>query len=115
MTPRNRLKFLTAVAALTVVGLAAANNPASAAERPTHLGPVGPSEPILATVGNKRLIAFYVPDSGRCSINVVLFDAAPAEAPDSSARCGSICGRERCSTSTRPSRSRSIFAAVTTP
>jgi hypothetical protein len=54
--------------------------------RSTHLGPVGPSEPILATVGNKRLIAFYVPDSGRCSINVVLFNAAPAEAPASSAR-----------------------------
>ncbi|MGA7373089.1 MAG: hypothetical protein WBW37_10805, partial [Methyloceanibacter sp.] len=26
---------------------------------------VGPSEPILATFGDKRLIAFYVPDSGR--------------------------------------------------
>jgi hypothetical protein len=86
MTPRNGLKLLTAAVALTIVGLAAANKPASADERPTHLGPVGPGEPILATVGNKRLIAFYVPDSGRCSINVVLFDAAPAEAPSSSAR-----------------------------
>ncbi|HEV3241641.1 MAG TPA: hypothetical protein VGY14_00015 [Methyloceanibacter sp.] len=86
MTPRTRLKLLTAAAALSLVGLAAANNPVSGEERTTHLGPVGPNEPILATVGNKRLIAFYVPDSGRCSINAVVFDVAPADAPYSSAR-----------------------------
>jgi len=48
-----------------------------------NLGPVGPSEPIL---GNKRSIAFYLPDSGQCSISAAVFDAAPCEAPYSSAR-----------------------------
>ena len=33
---------------------------------PTNFGPVGPNEPILTNVGTKRVIAFYVPDSGRC-------------------------------------------------
>jgi hypothetical protein len=69
-----------------VAALLAASTPASAEESRQNLGPVGPNEPILATVGNKRLIAFYVPDSGRCSINAVVFDVAPPEALYSSAR-----------------------------
>jgi hypothetical protein len=43
-------------------------------------GPVGPNERILTTFGNKRLIAFYVPDSGRSSIKRdcgVRFSALP--------------------------------------
>src|SRR6476646_7552675 len=47
---------------------------------------LGPNEPILTTFGDKRLIAFYVPDSGRCSINAVVFDAASADASNSPAR-----------------------------
>ena len=69
-----------------VTALLAANTPVSAEEPRQHLGPVGPNEPILATFGNKRLIAFYVLDSGRCSINAVVFDAASAEASNSPAR-----------------------------
>ncbi|MGC2340262.1 MAG: hypothetical protein WA453_01495 [Methyloceanibacter sp.] len=77
----SKLAFAGAVAALL-----AASTPVSAEEPRQHLGPVGPSEPILATFGDKRLIAFYVPDSGRCSINAVVFDAASAEASNSPAR-----------------------------
>ena len=69
-----------------VAALLAASTPASAEEPRQNLGPVGPNEPILATFGNKRLIAFYVPDSGRCSINAVVFDTASAEASNSPAR-----------------------------
>ena len=69
-----------------VAALLAASTPASAEESRQNLRPVGPYESILATIGNKRLIAFYVPDSGRCSINAVVFDVAPPEAPYSSAR-----------------------------
>jgi hypothetical protein len=69
-----------------VTALLAASTPVRAEEPRQHLGPVGPNEPILATFGNKRLIAFYVPDSGRCSINAVVFDAASAEASNSPAR-----------------------------
>jgi hypothetical protein len=69
-----------------VTAFLTASTPVSAQELRQNLGPVGPNEPILATVGNKRLVAFYVPDSGRCSINAVVFDVAPSDAPYSSAR-----------------------------
>jgi hypothetical protein len=45
-----------------------------------HLGPVGPYEPILAKAGSKRVVAFYLPDSGRCEFDAVVWDKADAEA-----------------------------------
>ena len=50
-----------------------------------NLGPVGPHEPILTSVGSKRVIAFYEPGGGHCSINVVVWDRAD-ESGDSAAR-----------------------------
>jgi len=41
-----------------------------------NLGPVGPHEPILATVGNKRVIAFYEPRSGQCGMHVVVWNSS---------------------------------------
>ncbi|MGB2931865.1 MAG: hypothetical protein WBE08_08280 [Methyloceanibacter sp.] len=76
--------FAAAVAALATLALAA--GPAGAEEPMTQVGPVGPYEPILTTLGSKRLIAFYVPDSGRCAINAVVFDSASADAPYSASR-----------------------------
>ena len=81
----SRTQFVT-LAAASVLAAFAAILPAGAVEPLTNLGPVGPYEPILAAFGSKRLIAFYVPDSGRCSINAVVFDAAPSDAPYSSSR-----------------------------
>ena len=43
-----------------------------------NLGPVGPHEPILTTVGNKRVIAFYEPDNGQCAVHAVVFDKTDA-------------------------------------
>ncbi|MGH6826648.1 hypothetical protein [Methyloceanibacter sp.] len=85
MTPRIQLKLFTAAAALTLAGFAA-GSPAAAQEPLTRAGPVGPYEPILASVGSKRLIAFFVPDNGRCAVNTVVWDSQAAEAPYSSAR-----------------------------
>jgi hypothetical protein len=68
---RNFLKF-AAVGAF--VALTAASTPAQAVELVDNLGPVGPSEPILAWVGSKRFIAFYVPGSGNCAVHVVVWD-----------------------------------------
>jgi hypothetical protein len=39
-----------------------------------NLGPVGPHEPILAMIGHMRVIAFYVPDSGTCALNAVVWN-----------------------------------------
>jgi hypothetical protein len=48
--------------------------PARAGDLAQNLGPVGPNEPILTTVGSKRVIAFYEPGSGNCGLNVVVWD-----------------------------------------
>jgi hypothetical protein len=58
----------------TLVALGGYVLPAGADELAQNLGPVGPHEPILATVGSKRVIAFYEPGSGNCGLNVVVWD-----------------------------------------
>ena len=55
---RNFLKF---AAASAIVALTAVSTPARADELVQQLGPVGPHEPIITMVGNKRVIAFYDP------------------------------------------------------
>jgi hypothetical protein len=67
-----KLSTLTAVGAL--VALCGFGQPARADELMQNLGPVGPHEPILTTFGNKRVIAFYEPDNGRCGVNAVVWD-----------------------------------------
>lgn len=57
---------------LAVTSVASAGEPAKA-----NLGPVGPNEPILATVGESRLIAYYQPDGGKCSVSAVMFTKSP--------------------------------------
>jgi hypothetical protein len=78
MYPLTRNRFLGFAAAgalaLTAVGL-----PVRADELLEHLGPVAPHEPILKTFGNKRVIAFYEPDNGRCLVNAVVFEKTDAE------------------------------------
>ena len=46
-------------AAAGALALSVASIPARADELAQNLGPVGPNEPILTTVGSKRVIAFY--------------------------------------------------------
>jgi hypothetical protein len=60
------LGFLLALAGLSL--------PARADELARNPGPVGPHEPILTTVGSKRVIAFYEPGGGNCGVNVVVWD-----------------------------------------
>jgi len=77
---------LAAFATVGALALGVLSIPAVAQEPLTRTGPVGPYEPILTTMGSKRLIAFYVPDSGRCSINAIVFDAGATDAPYSASR-----------------------------
>jgi hypothetical protein len=83
-----RIQCLKFAAAGALVALTAASLPARADELPSNLGPVGPHEPILTTVGSKRIIAFYEPDSGHCVVNAVVWDntAANTDMPSSAAR-----------------------------
>jgi hypothetical protein len=83
------MKMLTRKCSLfTAAGavvLTLASIPAGAEDLAQNLGPVGPNEPILTTVGSKRVIAFYVPGSGNCGTNMVVWDRTD-EAGDSAAR-----------------------------
>ena len=67
------LKFAAAVVVVCTLG-----TPARADELAQNLGPVGPYEPILTTVGSKRVIAFYEPDNGRCGLNALVYDKTDA-------------------------------------
>src|SRR5262245_36626103 len=79
MFPLSRT-FLTFAAAATLVALTTANTPALAGEVTLNSGPVAPHEPMIATIGNKRVIAFYVPGDGRCSVHVVMWNSDDMDA-----------------------------------
>jgi hypothetical protein len=84
MVQFSRLKFLAAASAFSMLGAVAA--PALADDLLTNLGPVGPSEPILVKVGNQRMIAFFVPERGNCSLSAVSWKEAGPDAPFASER-----------------------------
>lgn len=86
MTPLSRTKFIGLAAAGALAALTAAGAPALADQPLTNLGPVGPYEPILITVGTQRVIAFFVPDKGACAVNAVVWKDGDPDAPYSSAR-----------------------------
>src|SRR5262249_48496596 len=44
------------------------------------LGPVGPYAPIMSSVGNKRVVAFFVPGDGRCNVQAVFWNADDGDA-----------------------------------
>ena len=95
--------------ALTTVGL-----PARADELVQHLGPVPPHEPILTTFGNKRVIAFYEPDNGRCAVNAIVYDKTDADTGmTTAARVRVSLIHARWCISTALTTSRSTFSAAT--
>jgi hypothetical protein len=86
MFPPTRIQLLKfAAAGAFVVALSAANTPASADEMVQNLGPVGPYDGILATIGSMRVVAFFEPASGRCAVNAVVWDNLGAD-PGKSAK-----------------------------
>src|SRR5665648_1293706 len=72
----SKLSTLTAAGALAA--LLSGGVPVSAEDNRANLGPVGPNEPILATVGDKRVIAYYEPNGDMCDVSAVVFDASAA-------------------------------------
>ena len=74
---RNFLKF---AAASALVALTAAATPARAGEMIQNLGPVAPHEPLMTTVGDKHVIAFFVPGNGQCNVQAVIWNADDMEA-----------------------------------
>jgi hypothetical protein len=71
MFPLSRIPF---AAMGTLMLLCALGPPTRADELAQNLGPVGPHEPILTTVGRQRVIAFYQPGNAHCAFNAVVWD-----------------------------------------
>ena len=72
-------------AAAGALALSLASIPTRADEMAQNLGPVGVHEPILTTVGGKRVIAFYEPGGGNCDLHVIVWNQNDASG-DSVAR-----------------------------
>ena len=73
---RNTLKFTSAAA---VVALTALSTPASANEMVQNLGPVPAHQPILKTVGNKNVLAFFEPGNGQCNVQAIIWNVNDIE------------------------------------
>ena len=82
MFPLARLLSLAAASAL--VTFTAVNPSARAEELPQNLGPVGPYAPILTTVGNKLVLAFFEADGGHCALQAVVWNTADVNADTTS-------------------------------
>ncbi len=80
MFPLTRDQLLKIAAVGAIVAFSAASTPARADDMTQNLGPVGPHEPILATVGNKRVIAFYAPGTGTCNVQAVIWNGDDTDA-----------------------------------
>jgi hypothetical protein len=81
---QNSLSKIIAAAAVLVASVSVCS--AGAGDQPEVLGPVGPHEPILTTVGSKRVIAFFLPGGGHCALNAVMWDNSNADPGASPAR-----------------------------
>ena len=75
----------TLIAAGALV-MTVAGTPTLADEYVTNLGPVGPNEPILASIGGQRVIAFFVPERGSCAVNTIMWRDTGPDAPYTASR-----------------------------
>jgi len=77
-------QFLTLAAAGAIIALTAATTPVRADDMVQNLGPVEPNQPILASVGNKRVIASFTSSSGVCAMQAVVWNADDIDAKSAS-------------------------------
>jgi hypothetical protein len=82
----NFIAGVGALAALTLLTLPGQAEEPRAHELTSNFGPVGPREPILATLGGQHVIAFFVPERGSCAVNAIIWKDAEAAAPYASSR-----------------------------
>lgn len=75
----NRIQFLFLCVVTGVFVMATGRIEARADEFVRHSGPVGTNDAILETFGNKRVIAFFHRDNGRCAVNAVMFEKSDTD------------------------------------
>jgi hypothetical protein len=69
-----------------VLVFAMASTPSFADDYATNLGPVGPNEPILASFGGQRVIAFFLPERGACAVHTFMWKDGGADGPYATSR-----------------------------
>lgn len=72
----NTLKVASAAA---VLAFTAVSTPASANEIVQNLGPVPAHQPIVKTVGDKNVLAFFEPGNGQCNVQAVIWNVDEIE------------------------------------
>ena len=71
----NRIQLISFAAVGALVAFTIPSASATAADFvPQNLGPVGPNEVILTTVGSVRVMAYFLPENGHCGLNTVVWD-----------------------------------------
>ena len=98
----------------TLVVLGGYGLPACANDLTEVLGPVGPNDPIITTVGRKGVLAFYEADGSHCGMHVVMWDRDD-ESGDWPPGSGSPSILARWFTSTPPRIERSASSAAARP
>ena len=72
--------LLNVIAAGALVALAFVNTPVAAGGADAKMRPAGPHEPILASVGVRRVVASFATDFGHCAVNASVWDSIEAQA-----------------------------------
>jgi hypothetical protein len=81
----SQLRVLNVTAASVLSAIVLANTPVAAGGPAAKLRPVGPYEPIIASVGVRRVVASFAPEFGHCTVNASVWDSIEAQS-DSAVR-----------------------------
>jgi len=87
MFARIHCRLLHLVGVGGVGATAVTNTPIRSEELAAKLRPVGPHEPILTSIGEKRVVASFAREFGHCAVNASVWDSIEAET-DSAVRIG---------------------------
>lgn len=103
--------FLEVASAAAVVALTALSTPA-ANEMVQNLGPVPAYEPILKTVGNQNVLAFFEPGNGQCNVQAVIWNVDEIETNPTRVQVSLYPVRALLSTAPRPRPSSFVAATM---
>ena len=68
----SQTRLLNVIAAGALAAIAFVNTPVAAGGADAKMRPAGPHEPILASVGVRRVVASFAPEFGRCAVGGTL-------------------------------------------
>lgn len=81
----SQTRLLNVIAAGALAAVAFVNTPVAAGGADAKMRPAGPHEPILASVGVRRVVASFAPEFGHCAVNASVWDSIEAKS-DSAVR-----------------------------